>query len=133
MDKKAIVKKCVGKGGCGKGGPGDFVAGLGKKVGNVGKAAVEGAKDAYQSNLNYDKKVLGFNDPASYLKGGAMGVLGGVIGAGKGIKKELDEGKKKSILKGSLKIFPTRMPINAPRQMPVSPKPYNPKIQRKTI
>jgi hypothetical protein len=104
MNKKGIIKKA-----CGKGGPFDVM-----------KAGASGAINAYNANLANDKRLMGFNDIGSYLGAGAKGVLGGVIGAAKEAKNEI-QGKKQDVLKRAVNSIPTGSPINGINNGPIKP------------
>jgi len=107
MNKKSIIKKAIKSDG--KGGPGKTIKNLGSKISNIGKAAVTGAKKAFSSSLESDKKNMGFNDPASYFSAGVKGTAGGIIGAVKGAQKQ---SKLQKVLRDS-------EPLKAARKMPL--------------
>lgn len=85
MDKKLIMKKTLGKSKDGKGGVMSTIANLARKAKQATSAAGEGFSKTYKSNIDADKKTLGFNDPASV----GMAAVKGAIGAGVGALKSL--------------------------------------------
>lgn len=115
--KKEILKKA-----CGKGGP--FTA-LKNGMLNIGEHAIAGATNAYKNNMAQYKKESGINqtDPIDNLKAGVKGLMGGTLGAAKGIgeniKSNIDKVKsivspKKEVLKNAVKKAAAITPANFP-------------------
>ncbi|MFA5696523.1 MAG: hypothetical protein WC917_03715 [Bacilli bacterium] len=118
--KKEILKKCCE----GKGGP---LTSLKNGMLNIGNHAIEGAKSAYKSNMAQYKidSAINKTDPIDNLKAGVKGLMGGTLGAAKGIgeniKSNIDKVKsivspRKNALKQAVKKtgVGTRYPDMAP-------------------
>jgi len=131
MSKKTILKKaCKGKGG--------VISDVANNVGDVVNSAVKGAKDTYKQNIENDKRLMGGNDPISYAEAGVKGLIGGVVGAIKGIKNINNtktktpivkpyvpsESKKREILSRVVKSKPLPAPRTKPLESDSLPEKY---------
>jgi len=117
--KKEILKKCCDA----KGGP---LSSLKKGMLNIGNNAIEGAKSAYKSNMAQYKKESGIDmtDPIDNLKAGIKGLMGGTLGAAKGIGENIKSNidKVKSVVSPEKKVMKAVIKKVTPSNFPTTSK-----------